>query len=334
MTMRFERLRVALGGLVLAGSAWAAEPAPAYNPKVLGTRSIVACDAVARECGVAVVSFPTAVSSLVAYGRPGLAVASQLYPSVDDAEAVVARLGAGEAPQAALDAVVAADPARDLRQFGVAALRPDGTVGLAQYTGALPWPQQCAVKGATYAVQASAQTSADVCRAMAEGFERAPGSLAYRLLGALKAGALVGHDARGERAAIVRVWSGSSVISGFTHVIADSVVFGSATPLVELEASLDRFMGQTTPPHAEDLVVLDAPTTRAVQQQLKALGYYAGPNDGAWTDAVEAALGAFEAQNVFVPKPTVLDGGVRRADGPLVRFILNAPLDTVVPAVP
>jgi hypothetical protein len=30
----------------------------------------------------------------------------------------------------------------------------------------------------------------------------------------------------------------------------------------------------------------------------------------------------------------VLDGGARRADGPLVRFILNAPLDTVVPAVP
>ncbi|XXF78670.1 DUF1028 domain-containing protein [Myxococcaceae bacterium GXIMD 01537] len=327
-----KRLLAAISALCLGAPALAADEALPYNPRVLGTRSIVACDATAQECGLAVVSFPTAVSSLVAYGRPGMAVATQLYPSVDDAEALLARMGAGETPQAALDAVVAADPARDARQFGVAALGPDGTVRVAQYTGALPWPQKCEVKGATFVVQASAQTSAQICDAMAQGFTQAPGSLAYKLLAALKAGARVGGDERGERAGIVRVWSGTSPVSAFTHVVADAVVYGSSRPLAELEKSLDRFMGQTTPSHPEDLVVVDLLTTRRVQQALRALGYYRGPAHGLWTEATESALGGFLANNVFVPKPTVVTGGVRRADGPLLRFLVDADPDTLVPA--
>ncbi len=328
-----KRLLAALTALLaLAGAASASDAALPYNPKVLGTRSIVACDAATGSCGMAVISFPSAVSTLVAHGRPGMAVATQLYPSVDDAEAIVARLKAGEVPQAALDAVMAADPGRDLRQFGVAAIGPDGAVRVAQYTGAFPWPKQCQLKGATYAVQASAQTSAEVCRAMAEGFEQAPGSLPYRLLAALKAGARVGQDERGEFAGIVRVWSGNSVISGFTHVLADSVVYASPRALEDLQKNLDRYMGQVTPPDPADAVVLDERLTREVQQALRRLGYYSGPDNGVWTDAVEAALSAFQAGNVFVPKPTVVAGRVRRADGPLVRMLLSSERGTFYPA--
>jgi uncharacterized Ntn-hydrolase superfamily protein len=330
--MRFERLLTALTTLLLGGAASAAEPAAPYNTKVLGTRSIVACDAATQACGLAVLSFPTAVAPLVAHGRPGVAVAAQLYPSVDAAEALVARVRAGEGPGEALEAVVAADPGRDVRQYGVAALGPDGAVRVAQYTGAFPWPHQCEVKGATYAAQASAQTSSEVCRAMAEGFEQAGGSLPYRLLAALKAGAKVGGDARGELAGVIRVWSGVSPISGFTHVVAESVVQGSATALADLEKNLDRYVGQTAPPHAADAVVLDAPTTRQAQRALKRLDYYAGPVDGRWTAAVDAALSAFQANNVFFPKPVVEDGGVHKADGPLLRFLLNAAPGTLLSA--
>lgn len=330
--MKKQLLAALTALLAMAGTASASDAALPYNPQVLGTRSIVACDAATGSCGLAVISFPSAVSTLVAYGRPGMAVATQLYPSVDDAEAIVARLKAGEAPQAALDAVVAADPGRDVRQFGVAAIGPDGAVRVAQYTGAFPWPKQCQLLGATYAVQASAQTSAEVCRAMAEGFEAAPGSLPYRLLAALKAGARVGQDERGEYAGIVRVWSGNSVISGFTHVLADSVVYASPRALEELEKNLNRYMGQVTPADPADAVVVDAALTRDVQQALRRLGYYAGPADGVWTEAVEAALGAFQAGNVFVPKPTVVAGGVRKADGPLVRMLLTSERGTLFPA--
>jgi uncharacterized Ntn-hydrolase superfamily protein len=330
--MRFKRLLASITPLLLAGTASAAEPAPQYNEKVLGTRSIVACDAGTQACGIAVLSFPSAVGALVPYGRPGVAVASQLYPTVDVSEALVARVSGGEEPQAALDALMALDPGRDVRQFGVAALGPDGSVRVAQYTGAFPWPHQCAVKGATFAVQASAQTSPEVCRAMAEGFEQATGSLPYRLLAALKAGGRVGGDQRGEPAGAIRVWSGVTPISGFTHVMADSVVYGSPSAIAELEKNLDRYVGQSTPPHPEDAVVLDARTTRSVQRALRKLAYYAGPADGVWTAEVEAAFNGFQANNVFFPKPVVVDGGVRKADGPLLRFLLNAERGTLVPA--
>jgi uncharacterized Ntn-hydrolase superfamily protein len=328
--MHFKRLLAALSSLLLAGPAFAAEPA--YNPKVLGTRSIVACETATQACGIAVLSFPSAVGALVPHGRPGVAVASQLYPTVDVSQALLARVSAGEAPQEALDALMALDPGRDVRQFGVAAIGPDGAVRVAQYQGAFPWPHQCMVKGATFAVQASAQTSPEVCRAMAEGYEQATGSLPYRLLAALKAGAKVGGDQRGEPAGAIRVWSGVSPISGFTHVIAESVVYGSATALADLEKHLDRYVGQSTPPDAADAVALDARTTRSVQHALRKLGYYRGPADGVWTAEVEAALYAFQGNNVFFPKPVVVDGGVPKADGPLLRFLLNAERGTLVPA--
>ncbi len=77
---------------------------------------------------------------------------------------------------------------------------------------------------------------------------------------------------------------------------------------------------------------MDAALTRDVQQALGRLGYYAGPADGVWTEAVEAAMGAFQAGNVFVPKPTGVEGGVPKVDGPLVRMLLTSERGTLFPA--
>jgi peptidoglycan hydrolase-like protein with peptidoglycan-binding domain len=115
-------------------------------------------------------------------------------------------------------------------------------------------------------------------------------------------------------------------------VLADSVVYASPRALEDLQKNLDRYMGQVTPPDPADAVVLDERLTREVQQALRRLGYYSGPDNGVWTDAVEAALSAFQAGNVFVPKPTVVAGRVRRADGPLVRMLLSSERGTFYPA--
>jgi uncharacterized Ntn-hydrolase superfamily protein len=319
--------------LLLAASASAADgsSASSLNPNVLGTRSIAACEPVSRACGVAVISFPP-TSSTVPYGKPGVVVASQMMPSVDAAQAIMSLAGAGHSPQQALGAVLAMDPIPFLRQVGVVALGADGTVQVAQHTGAASWTQRCSVAGATYAVQAAGQTSAAVCQAMAQGFEQATGSLALRLLAALKAGARVGQDVRGERSGTLRVWSGVSPLSVVTHLIADASVTGKPDALALLESELYRYLGQVAPPEDADLVVLDDASALGLKRVLRELGYYRGALDGRWPPEAESALLAFQLNNVFVPRPTLESNGTRKIDGPLMQFMLRAESGTLVPA--
>jgi Family of unknown function (DUF1028) len=86
------------------------------------TRSIVACDPATKECGIAVVSFPTGVPAVVPVGEPGVIVANQSLPSLPTSRAIIARIKAGEDAPSALANALASDPSADVRQFGVAAL--------------------------------------------------------------------------------------------------------------------------------------------------------------------------------------------------------------------
>ncbi len=270
------RLSVLLPFLLAASTAAAdGSSTPAINTNVLGTRSIVACDPVSQSCGVAVISFPV-TSSTVPYGRPGVAVASQMMPSDDEAQAIMDSVSAGQTPQQALDAVLAVDPIQFLRQVGVVSLGADGTVRVAQFTGAGSWNQHCAVAGATYAVQGAGQTNAAICQVMAQGFEQASGSLALRLLAALKAGVGVGQDLRGERSATIRVWSAATQLIAVTPLLADASVTGKLYPLVDLEQDLYRYLGQVAPPDPANQVPLDAMTAMSVKRALRETGLLPG----------------------------------------------------------
>ena len=319
--------------LLLAASTAAADDSSALpiNANVLGTRSIVACDAASQSCGVAVVSFPV-TSSTVPYGRPGVAVASQMMPSNDEAQAIMNAVGAGQTPQQALSAVLAVDPIQPLRQVGVVSLGADGTVRVAQFTGEASWTQRCAVAGATYAVQGAGQTNAAICQAMAQGFEHASGSLALRLLAALKAGVGVGQDLRGERSATLRVWSAATPLVAVTPLLADASVTGKFYPLVDLEEDLYRYLGQVAPPDPANQVPLDEGTAKSLKKVLRELGYYRGAMDGRWNSDADAALTAFTTNNVFFPRATAEQRSERRIDEAIVQFILRAERGTLVAA--
>ncbi len=326
--------RLSLLSLLLLATAASADTGASpstLNPNVLGTRSIVACDPVSRACGVAVVSFPV-TSSTVPHGQPGVAVASQMLPSVDEAQAIIDRVATGQTPQQALTAVLAADPAQPMRQMGVVSLDTGGTVRVAQFTGPGSWTERCSVAGATYAIQAAGQTSAAVCQAMAQGFEHASGSFALRLLAALKAGACVGQDVRGERSATLRVWSANSPLSTVTPLIADASVSGKPHPLEDLEAELYRYLGQVAAPEATNVVTLDDSTAKALKRSLKDLGYYRGSMDGRWNADADAGLTALQTNNVLFPRPVTVVNGVRKIDSALVQFVLGAERGTLVPA--
>ncbi|MCP3136363.1 DUF1028 domain-containing protein [Pyxidicoccus xibeiensis] len=302
------------------------------NLKLFGTRAIVACDPVEQSCGMAVISFPSGVSGLVPYGRSDLAVATMALPSVDDATAVISRIDAGEAPQAAIDTVLASDPLAPIRQLAAVKLHPDGSVTVGQRTGAENSPATCSVKGATYVVQANNMTTSDICRVMAEGFDKARGSLPQRLYASLKAGARVGGDRNGERSGVIRVWNSTNETAFFTHVLADAVVHGSSTALRDLEVELNRYQGTLGVPYPSDLVVLDRDTVRLVKRVLRKLDYYDGPMDGTWPASAEQALADFNWNNIFFDKPTVVVDGVRKIDGVLVKFMRDADLDALLRA--
>lgn len=321
--------------LLSASPALATEgtEAPTVNLNVLGTRSIVACEGASRTCGIAVVSFPP-TSATVPYGRPGLALASQMFPSADMARDVIALTDTGLTAQEALDTVLESknEADRALRQLGLVRLMPDGSVQVGQFTGASSWTERCAVAGATYAVQAAGQTTPAVCQAMARGFEQATGSLALRLMEALKAGARVGQDSRGERSGTLRVWSSTSALGDFSHLVADATVNGRRDALAGLEQELYRYLGQVAPAEEANRVELDASTARQLKQALRELRYYRGPMHGRWTREAEDALQAFQARNVVLPRQTVLLGGKRYIDGPLVHLLLDSEDGSLVPA--
>jgi uncharacterized Ntn-hydrolase superfamily protein len=333
--MKLLQRGVLIVSFLLSTSALAAVPTGAgVNPRLLGTRAIVACDAVEKSCGVASISFPSGISGLVPYGRPDVAVATMFYPSVDDAEAVIARTDAGDTAQAAVDYVFTVDPYAAYRQLAAVKLNPDGTVTVGQRTGDENAQHRCAVKGATFVVQANNMTSPNVCAAMATGFQRATGSLPRRLLAALKAGTLAGGDRNGERSGVVRVWSSENEAAFYTRVLVDAGVHGSSTALKDLEVQANRYQAGVAAPYASDLVALDPETVKVVKRVLRKLGYYQGPMDGAWCDAAEQALDAFNWNNLFFLKPTVVVNGQRRIDAPLAHFLAHADVAALAPATP
>ncbi|QSQ11462.1 DUF1028 domain-containing protein [Myxococcus landrumensis] len=328
----FHRGLLVAASLLFATTPALAKERPQTNPRIFGTRAVVACDPVEKSCGMAVISFPSGVSTLVPYGRSDLAVASMSLPSVDVAQAIIARIDSGSTPQEAIDWAQTIDPYATLRQLAAVKLHPDGTVTMGQVTGADSSGHHCAIRDTTFVVQANNMSTPDMCQAMADGFRQAQGSLPQRLYASLKAGARVGGDRNGERSGVIRVWNTTVDTAFYTHVLADAVVHGSSDALRELGIQLNRYQGNLGVPFPADQVTLDADTARFVKRVLRKLGYYHGRMDGSWSDAAEQALYDFNWNNLFFLKPTEVVNGTRKIDGVLVNFLRDADLRALIRA--
>jgi len=288
------------------------------------TRSIVACDPETRECGIAVTSYPQ-TSAVVPVGAPGMIVANQSFPSISTARAILKELRKGSDAASALSSALANDPLKALRQFGVAALSKESPTGVtvANFTGKKNTPEICDLVGPTYAVQANLQSSADVCQAMALGFESSTGSFPVRLLAALKAGTSVSSTAGGDFAATIRVFSNKWVFADITEISADANVDRSSHWQTQLEFNLVSYLSVITPGDEKDLVELTPERSEKIQTILKKLGYYGGQAQENWTAEAEQALLDFSSVNLFFPRQTVQNGSTILIDGPLASFIIT-----------
>jgi uncharacterized Ntn-hydrolase superfamily protein len=166
------------------------------------TWSILARDPATGTLGAAVATRFFAVGALAIHVEGGVAaLATQALINPMYAVTGMARLRAGEAPEAVAAALLGADAGREHRQLHIV----DAQGRIVQHTGSgcVAW---CgAVRGIDVSVAGNMLAGAAVVDHTLEAFQRATGSIAERLLTALEAGEAVGGDKRGKQSAALKI---------------------------------------------------------------------------------------------------------------------------------
>ncbi len=223
-------------------SLGAQEPYAWRDSLVFHTFSIAAIDPRTGEVGVAVTTRVPCVGNGVPWVRKGVgAVATQASTRTEYGNELLDALARGEAPDAALKRLLAADSGFQSRQVAVIAM--DGRS--AQHTGTGPnaWAGHRA--GRNYVTQGNILVGPEVVEAVAKSFEASEGSprhLADRLIDALAAGHALGGDKRhGNRqsAAVIVADSRPGRSRRADGVTANINVCENAEPVAELRRIYD-----------------------------------------------------------------------------------------------
>lgn len=198
------------------------------------TYSIVARDPQTGQMGVAVQSRYFAVGAAVPWGEPGVGVvATQSFVEVSYGPRGLARMREGEAAPAALDALLAEDSERAVRQVAML----DASGRFAVHTGERCIREAGSAEGDQACAQANMMERDTVWHAMVESFSAAEGDLADRLMAALVAAEAEGGDIRGRQSAAMLVVGGSHGEAPWRRLI-DLRVDDHPDPLGELQRLL------------------------------------------------------------------------------------------------
>jgi uncharacterized Ntn-hydrolase superfamily protein len=166
------------------------------------TWSILVRDPATGALGAAVATRFFAVGALAIHVEGGVAaLATQALINPMYAAAGLARLRAGEVPQAVAAALLAEDAGREARQLHMV----DAQGRIAQHTGneCVAW---CgSVSGTDVSVAGNMLAGAAVVERTLAAFQGATGPLAERLLTALEAGEAAGGDKRGKQSAALKI---------------------------------------------------------------------------------------------------------------------------------
>lgn len=186
-----------LSPAALPGARLAAQEPYAWRDSlVFHTFSIAAIDPRTGEVGVAVTTRVPCVGNGVPWVRKGVgAVATQASTRTEYGTELLDALEKGEAPEAALKRLLAADNGFQSRQVGVIAV--DGRS--AQHTGTGPNPWAGHRAGRNYVTQGNILVGPQVVEAVAKSFEASEGTprhLADRMIDAIEAGFVLGGDKR------------------------------------------------------------------------------------------------------------------------------------------
>jgi uncharacterized Ntn-hydrolase superfamily protein len=260
------------------------------------TFSIVAADPVAGECGVAVASKFLSAGAVVPWARGGVgAIATQSYANTSYGPSGLDLLAKGVSPQAVIDRLTAADPDSAKRQVGIVDM--DG--GAATFTGRDCFPWFGGLTGNHVAVQGNILVSEATIAAMLRTFETTAGTLAGRLLAALKAGDRAGGDRRGKQSAALLVVKPGGGYGGLNDRYLDLRVDDHPRPVDELERLTGLWRLYFEKPSDDDLLVIDERLAQELRGALRRLGYDPGPDGEPWGDRARQAFTSFsEMENL------------------------------------
>jgi uncharacterized Ntn-hydrolase superfamily protein len=196
------------------------------------TFSIVAHDPVLDEWGVAVQSKVLAVGATVPFARAGIgAIATQAWSNktygTEGLKLLMLNLPAGKT----VEILMEKDEQKDYRQLGIVDARGKS----AAMTGSKCKDWAGHITGDGFTVQGNILTGEAVVKEMAAAYEATGGSLAERLLAALKAGQAAGGDSRGKQSAALLVVREAGGYSGYDDRMIDLRVDDHSEPIVELE---------------------------------------------------------------------------------------------------
>jgi uncharacterized Ntn-hydrolase superfamily protein len=140
-----------------------------------------------------------------------------------------------------------------------------GGHGAPSGAGNVPGGKGQVIVGRGYTAQANIMVSDQTVKNLAEAFERSRGSLADRLMTALKAGQAGGGDKRGMQSAALLVVRKNGGYLGANDRFVDIRVYDAVDPIAELERLLALHKLHFFPSEARDLL----PITPAIVAQLE-----------------------------------------------------------------
>lgn len=250
----------------------------------LSTFSIVAFDSKTGELGIAVESKFLAVGAVVPWAVAGVgAIATQSFANTSYGPRGLRMLKQGLTPKQVGQKLIAGDKQADQRQFGIV----DAKGRAFTYTGGGCYEWAGGKTGKHYAAQGNILKSPEVVDALAETFEMTTGNLATRLVTALAAAQAAGGDRRGQESAALLVVRAKGGYGGFDDRYLDLRVDDHAAPIDELKRLLDLhhlYLGKTDP---SDILPIDSPLARELQEMMRARGYYAGEINGEWDEVTQ-----------------------------------------------
>jgi len=254
--------------------------APAHHQKLAHTYSIVAYDSATGDLGVVVQSkFPN-VGGIVPWARSGVgAVATQSLGNTAYGERGLDLVAQGATAEEALRIVMRTDTMLQDRQVGIVDAHGNaasftgkttfdwagGRVGAPAGAANVPGGKGQVIVGRGYAAQANIMVSDQTVKNLAEAFERSRGSLADRLMTALKAGQAGGGDKRGMQSAALLVVRAHGGYLGANDRFIDIRVYDAVDPIAELERLLALHKLHFFPSEPADLL----PITPAIVGQLE-----------------------------------------------------------------
>jgi len=257
------------------------------------TYSILGFDRGNGDLGVAVQSKFPGVRGLVPHGEAEVGVvATQAFGNPRHGTVGLRLLNCGATPQQAVDVLLRNDDHSTRRQFALL----DGRGDAAAYTGAEladwnGWSGSAA--GHDCVALGNGLASARVVDQMVATFERAPASLAERLMAALDAGERAGGDVRGQQSAALLVMRRDGGYGSLDDRLVDISVYDHARPIEELARCYALHRLSYFPSEPSNLVPISPELAVELKTLMAARGFYREDPDRSWGQEAQSRLDLF-----------------------------------------